>query len=155
MLDSFGRPPQEADQSWALRLREEAILLRIFLVDDNAMARAAVKKSLQQHLDWIVVGEATNGRQAVDTFRDLAPQLTVMDFLMPEMNGLEAARCLTERDPDARILMITTDPSIQLDEAARSAGIRGVCGKEAMQCLAQAIDIVMHGGTYFTQAALA
>ncbi len=130
-------------------------MLRIFLVDDNAMARAAIKMALQQHLDWVVVGEAANGRQAVETFGDLAPQVTVMDFLMPEMNGLEAARLLTERDPDTRILMITTDPSIQLEEEAKNAGIRGVCAKEEMHCLTQAIDVVMHGGTYFTDGAAA
>ncbi len=130
-------------------------MLRIFLVDDNAMARAAIKMALQQHSDWVVVGEATTGRQAVETFSDLAPQVTVMDFLMPEMNGLEAARRLTERDPDTRILMITTDPSSQLEEEAKNAGIRGICAKEEMHCLATAIDVVMHGGTYFTRRAAA
>ncbi len=130
-------------------------MLRIFLVDDNAMARAAIKDALQQHPDWEVVGEAANGLQALEKFYDYTPQLTVMDFVMPEMNGLEAARRLTEREPHARILMITTDPSSQLEDEARQAGILGVCAKEEMQCLAQAIDVVMRGGTYFRDEASA
>ena len=79
---------------------KEAILLRIFLVDDNAMARSAVKAALQHHSEWVVVGEASSGRQALDSFHRHQPQITVMDFKMPEMNGLEAARRLTERDPE-------------------------------------------------------
>jgi DNA-binding NarL/FixJ family response regulator len=124
-------------------------------VDDNAMARAAIKDALQQHPDRIVVGEADNGRQAVEKFHDYNPQLTVMDFVMPEMNGLEAARRLTERDPQVRILMITTDPSNQLEEEARNAGICGVCAKEQMNRLKDAIDVVMAGGTYFRKEATA
>jgi DNA-binding NarL/FixJ family response regulator len=126
-------------------------LLRIFLVDDNAMARAAIKGALQQHSDWVVVGEACNGRQALETFRNYTPQVTVMDFLMPELNGLEAARRLTQRNPDVLILMITTDPSSQLEEEARQAGIKGVCAKEEMNCLANAIVALIHGGTYFSE----
>lgn len=115
------------------------------------MARAAIKGALQQRPDWVVVGEACNGLQAVETFRNYAPQLTVMDFLMPELNGLEAARRLTERDPDIPILMITTDPSFQLEAEAREAGIKGLCAKEEMNCLTNAIETVMGGGTYFSK----
>ena len=134
---------------------KEVILLRIFLVDDNAMARSAVKAALQHHSEWVVVGEASSGRQALDSFRRHHPQITVMDFKMPEMNGLETARRLTERDPDARILMITTDPSSQLEEEAKKAGIKGLCPKDEMHCLENAIDAVIHGGTYFSAKAAA
>src|ERR1700693_3903553 len=114
---------------------KEVILLRIFLVDDNAIARTAVKAALEQRSEWVVVGEASSGRQAVETFRRHRPQLTIMDFTMPEMNGLEASRRLTERNPGVRILMITADPSRQLEVEARKAGIRGVCPKDEIRCL--------------------
>lgn len=130
-------------------------MLRIFLVDDNAMARAAMKAALQQHAEWVVVGEACNGREALQDFRRHQPELTVMDFRMPEMNGLDAARQLTEWNPDALVLMITTDPSSQLQEEARSAGIKGICSKEELACLETAIDAVIGGGTYFHQKAAA
>jgi len=130
-------------------------LLRILLVDDNAMARAAIKAALQRHSEWVVVGEACNGQEALETFPRYRPQLTVMDFLMPEMNGLEAAHHLKERNPDALILMITTDPSIQLQQEARRAGISGVCAKDEMDCLENAVDAVIHGGTFFGEEAVA
>lgn len=119
------------------------------------MARAAIKVALQRHLEWVVVGEACSGPEALETFRRYQPQLTVMDFLMPEMNGLETARHLKQRYPDALILMITTDPSIQLQEEARGAGIKGVCAKGEMDCLENAVDAVMDGGTFFSQKAAA
>jgi two-component system NarL family response regulator len=134
---------------------KEAILLRIFLVDDNAMARAAIKAALQRHLEWVVVGEACSGQEALDRFPRFRPQITVMDFLMPEMNGLDAARHLKQQNPDALILMITTDPSIQLQDEARSAGISGVCAKGEMDGLENAVDTVMHGGTFFNDEAAA
>jgi len=119
------------------------------------MARAAIKAALQRHSEWVVVGEACSGPEAVETFRRYRPQLIVMDFLMPEMNGLEAARRVTARNPDALILMITTDPTIQLQEEARTAGIRGLCAKNETQCLEDAIDTVIRGGTYFGEQAAA
>lgn len=119
------------------------------------MARAAIKAALQRHSEWVVVGEACSGQEALETFRRYRPQLTVMDFLMPEMNGLETARHLKQRNPDALILMITTDPSIQLQEEAKGAGIKGVCAKGEMDCLENAIDAVMDGGTFFSKKAAA
>ncbi len=130
-------------------------MLRIVLVDDNAMARSIIKAALQKNSEWVVVGVACNGRQALETFRRHRPQVTVMDFLMPEMNGLETARQLTKRAPDVLILMITTDPSSQLEAEARKAGIRGVCAKDEMHCLENAIDSVIHGDTYFSEDAAA
>lgn len=116
------------------------------------MARTAVKAALQRHDDWVVVGEASSGRQALETFRRFKPQLTLMDFAMPEMNGLEAARELTERDPGTPILMITSDPSVQLEEEAKKAGIKGVCAKGEMDGLTNAIDAIIGGGSYFREA---
>jgi DNA-binding NarL/FixJ family response regulator len=138
-----------------LRQPKEAIFLRIFLVDDNAMARTAVKAALEQRSEWVVVAEASNGRQALETFRRHRPQLTIMDFAMPEMNGLEASRRLTERNPDVRILMITVDPTRQLEVEARKAGIKGVCPKDEIRCIENAIDAVIRGGTYFPEEAAA
>lgn len=74
---------------------------------------------------------------------------------MPQMNGLEAARHLTSRHPDVLIVMVTTDPSKQLEREARRVGIRGLCPKNEIQCLLKAVEVVMDGGTYFSQDAAA
>jgi DNA-binding NarL/FixJ family response regulator len=69
------------------------------------------------------------------------------DFIMPQMNGLETARRLTQRHPDVLILMVTTDPSRQLEIEARRAGIKGVCAKNEIQCLLKAVEVVINGET--------
>jgi DNA-binding NarL/FixJ family response regulator len=115
------------------------------------MARAAVKAALQKRSDWVVVGEASGGRQALERFPRYRPEITVMDFLMPEMNGLEAAHQMIAQDPDIPVLMITTDPSSQLETEARKAGIKGVCVKGESGSLTEAVETVIHGGTYFSE----
>jgi DNA-binding NarL/FixJ family response regulator len=111
-------------------------LVRIFIVDDSATARAALKSALEQRSDWIVVGEACNGHHALATFHLHTPHLTLMDFIMPQMNGLETARHLASRHPGVLILMVTTDPSKQLEIEARRAGIKGLCPKNQIHCKA-------------------
>jgi DNA-binding NarL/FixJ family response regulator len=130
-------------------------LIRIFIVDDSATARAALRSVLEQRSEWVVVGEAFDGHHALATFHLHTPHVTVMDFLMPQMNGLEAARHLIERHPDALILMVTTDPSKKLELEARRAGIKGLCGKYEMASLLKAVETVMDGGTYFGETAAA
>ena len=124
-------------------------MVRIFLVDDNAMIRRHLREMLEQKSEWVVVGEASNGRDAVKAFSKQKPDLTVMDFLMPEMNGLEAARQLTQQDPEVPILMVTVDPSQQLEREARKAGIKGLCAKAHILTLLNAVDALLKGRTYF------
>lgn len=130
-------------------------LVRIFIVDDSATARAALKTALEQRAEWTVVGEAFSGHHALATFHLHTPHLTLMDFIMPQMNGIEAARLLNERHPDILILMVTTDPSKELEREARRVGIRGLCAKDEIQCLLKAVEAVVDGGTYFSQDAAA
>src|ERR1700735_5627782 len=111
----------------ASQRRKEFRLVRIFLVDDNATARAALRAALEQRSDCVVVGEAYSGDHALATFHLHTPHLTLMDFIMPQMNGIEAARHLTTRHPGVLILMVTTDPSTQLETEARRVGIKGLC----------------------------
>jgi DNA-binding NarL/FixJ family response regulator len=126
-------------------------LVRIFIVDDSATARGALKAALEQHSEWVVVGEAFSGHHALATFHLHTPHLTLMDFIMPQMNGIEAARLLNQRHPDVLILMVTTDPSKQLEREARRVGIKGLCGKNELQCLLKAVEAIVNGGTYFSE----
>jgi DNA-binding NarL/FixJ family response regulator len=129
-------------------------LVRIFIVDDSAMARGALKTVVHQRSEWTVVGEALDGHHALETYHHYMPHLTVMDFIMPRMNGLDAARHLKQRHPDILILLVTTDPSNQLEREARNAGIKGVCAKHEITCVLSAIEAIINGGTYFSQEAL-
>ncbi|MFZ0419767.1 MAG: response regulator transcription factor [Candidatus Sulfotelmatobacter sp.] len=124
-------------------------MVRIFLVDDNAMIRSQLRTALEKQPDWVVVGEAEDGRRAVEHWSDLSPNLTVMDFVMPEMDGLEAGRRLSRQHPDAPVLMVTIDPSRQLEQEAKKAGIKGLCKKSDLRSLLAAVEALLKGNTYF------
>jgi DNA-binding NarL/FixJ family response regulator len=124
-------------------------MVRILVVDDNPMVRAQLRNVLEKAGEWTVIGEAENGLRAVEKVRERACDVTVMDFIMPEMNGLEAARAISKDGPNNPILMVTSDPSHQLEEEAKKVGIRGLCSKSDVRCLLKAVETVLHGGTYF------
>jgi DNA-binding NarL/FixJ family response regulator len=65
------------------------------------------------------------------------------------MDGLEAARRLSKRNPEAPILMVTSDPSLQLEEEAKKVGIRGLCPKSDVRSLLKAVEALLRGQTYF------
>jgi DNA-binding NarL/FixJ family response regulator len=72
-----------------------------------------------------------------------------MDFMMPQMDGLEAGRRLSKQHPDTPVLIVTIDPSHQLQEEAKKAGIKGLCKKTDLASLFAAIEAVIRGKTYF------
>lgn len=130
-------------------------MVRIFLVDDNAMIRSQLRTAIEKQDNWVVVGEAEDGRRALESWGRHAPNLTVMDFVMPGMDGLEAGRRLTQQHPETPVLMVTIDPSHQLEQEAKKAGIKGLCKKSDLRSLFAAIDAVLNGETYFHQLAAA
>jgi DNA-binding NarL/FixJ family response regulator len=129
-------------------------VVRIFLVDDNAMIRSQLRTALEKQEDWVVVGEAEDGRRAIEHWSEHDPNLTVMDFIMPQMDGLEAGRQLSRQHPDAPVLMVTIDPSSQLEQEAKKAGIKGLCRKSDLRCLFAAVEALLKGKTYFNWASV-
>ena len=81
--------------------------ITIFLVDDHAVVRAGLRALLEAHSDFVVVGEADNGREAVRQVSQLRPNVVIMDISMPELNGLEAARQIREVCSDTRVIMLS------------------------------------------------
>jgi DNA-binding NarL/FixJ family response regulator len=121
----------------------------IFLVDDSQLIRQQAVRLLSKQDHWQLAGEAVNGREAVERYAELLPDITVMDFEMPEMNGLEAAKAILRKFPRAIILMLSVHLPGQLAVEARRAGIKGACPKSEMWCLPEAIKALLRGGTYF------
>ena len=75
--------------------------------------------------------------------------MILLDFQMPDLNGLEVARQITRLFPEIPILMVTIHLSKQLAEEARRVGIRGACAKSDVGSIVQAVDVLLHAGTYF------
>ncbi|AFK22137.1 response regulator [Pyrococcus sp. ST04] len=81
-------------------------MARILIVDDAAFMRMLLKKILTQ-AGHQVVGEASNGKEAVEKYKQLKPDLVTMDIVMPEMDGITAVKEIMKIDPNAKIIMIT------------------------------------------------
>ena len=123
--------------------------MRILIVDDSPSVRTALRKFLEQNNDWRVCGEAEDGREAVDSARQLKPDVVVMDFLMPVQDGLHAAEEITALFPDMPILLCTMFASSQLSQKARTVGIRGVLPKTNIARIGEAIGVLLHGESFY------
>ena len=124
-------------------------MIRILVVDDNPAVRRSLRGALEQQDDWRVCDEAGDGEEAVERFRKVRPDVIVLDFQMPEMNGLEAARIISRLSPETPILMVTLYLSKQLSEEARKVGIRGACAKTDVDCVVDAVGALLREETYF------
>ena len=102
---------------------------RILLVDDTAAIRRSLRFCIETETDWVVWGEAENGKQALEIVRDLHPDVVVMDLSMPVMNGLEAARRMRTIAPHVPILMFTLHAYPELVKDARKLGVKDVISK--------------------------
>jgi DNA-binding NarL/FixJ family response regulator len=130
----------------------EASLPSIFIVDDNDQFRRHLRSLIESQDDWKVCCEAADGGEAVEKYGPANPQLTVMDFNMPGLDGLKASREILAKNPDAPTLMVTVFKSSQLADEAKRAGIKGFCSKIHIDCITEAINALLQGRTYFSDA---
>ena len=120
--------------------------ITVLLVDDHALVRRGFRRMLDDDETLEVVGEASNGAEAVQLAARLKPQVIVMDCQLPEMNGLEATRKIVAAQPEAAILMLSMHSEDTLVRQALEAGARGYVLKNAMDLdLARAIKEVAAG----------
>ncbi|PAZ13922.1 DNA-binding response regulator [Streptomyces sp. SA15] len=120
--------------------------IRVLIADDQMMVREGFSVLLNAMPDIEVVGEAVNGREAVDRVRELTPDVVLMDIRMPELNGIEATREIVAADGAAKVLVLTT---FDLDEyvyQALRAGASGFLLKDASaRQLADGVRVVASG----------
>ena len=124
-------------------------MIRILIVDDNPSVRRYLRAILEQQESWRVSGEARTGAEAFEQVLASPPDLVVLDYQMPDVNGIDIARQISEMFPQIPILMVTLHLSRQLAEAAREAGVRGACAKQDIGSVVEAVDLLLHHQTYF------
>jgi YesN/AraC family two-component response regulator len=93
------------------------VKLRILVVDDHSLVRRGLVSSLEGD-EWIICGEAENGKDAVVKFATLSPDLVLMDISMPVMNGIEAVREIRKLSRSVKIVMLSMHDSLQIREQA-------------------------------------
>ena len=125
-------------------------MVRILVVDDNPAVRHYLRSILEQQSTWQVCDEARTGGEALQRVQQTPPpDLILLDFQMPDINGLDVAQQISELFPKIPILMVTIHLSRQLAEAARRVGIKGACAKTDVGSIVQAVDALLHEKTYF------
>ena len=126
---------------------------RVLLADDHALVRKGFRMILAAEADMEVVGEAANGRDAVELAEKLRPEVLVMDVAMPELNGIEATRRLAECAPQTRVLALSMHKdSVYVREILR-AGAKGYLLKDAFdRDLVAAVRAVASGEGYLSPA---
>jgi DNA-binding NarL/FixJ family response regulator len=127
--------------------------IRILLADDHAVVRQGFRMILSAHSDLEIVGEAGNGREAVELAATLRPDVVVMDVTMPELNGIEATRRLTAENPHIRVVALSMHKdSVYVREILR-AGARGYLLKDSVaDDLVAAVRAVAGGEGYLSPA---
>jgi DNA-binding NarL/FixJ family response regulator len=127
--------------------------IRILLADDHAVVRQGFKMILDAQTDMEIVGEAANGREAVELAEKLRPDVVVMDVAMPELNGIEATRRVVAALPHARVIALSMHKdSVYVREILR-AGARGYLLKDSgAEDLVRAVRAVAGGESYLSPA---
>lgn len=105
--------------------------IRVLICDDHAILRDGIKLLLNSQLDMEVVGEAIDGREAVEQARALQPDMILMDIAMPGLNGLEATKQIRRDVPDARVLVLTMYENDEYVSRMLEAGVLGYVLKKA------------------------
>jgi two-component system, NarL family, response regulator len=120
--------------------------IRILTVDDHQLLREGIAAVLESQEDMMLVAQASNGREAVESFRRLRPDVTLMDLRMPDMSGIEAITAIRAEFPDARIIVLTTYAGDAQAAAALKAGAVGYLLKNLVRKELLETIRVIHSG---------
>jgi two-component system NarL family response regulator len=128
----------------------------VMLVDDHALLRTGVANIINQEADLQVVAEASNGLEAIAAYEQHRPDVTLLDLRMPVMEGVEAVRQIRARDPQARVIVLTTyDTDDEISRALKAGAKAYVLKDISADQLIRCIRDVLSGKTYLAPAAAA
>jgi DNA-binding NarL/FixJ family response regulator len=126
-------------------------MIRIILAEDHSLVRAGLKALLERAGDIQVVGEASNGQEAIDRLQELKPDVLVMDIMMPRLNGIQAAEHIRDLKIQVHILIISMYTDKGLVHQALQSGVKGYVLKTSVsEELLLAIRTVARGETYLS-----
>ena len=123
--------------------------IKILLVDDHQILRDGIRSLVKGYDDMEVIGEAADGREALDMVEKLSPDVVIMDISMPDLNGIDATRMIINEAPDVKVIALSMHHDKQFVSEIFKAGASGYLIKDsAFDELEHALRIVMSGQTY-------
>lgn len=126
---------------------------KVLIVDDHRLLRDGLTALLNQAEDIEIVGSVPSGEEAISIFPSLKPDVILMDIMMGGMTGIEATRWIKEQDPNAKVILISSEVKKELVTAGIQCGIDGYLPKDVdLTILRDAITTVRNGGRYFNEA---
>lgn len=126
-------------------------MLRILIADDSRVVRKSLHGLLEQHPEWMVCAEAVDGDDAIDKAQQFRPDVIILDFFMPGMTGVEAARVIGRILPSVPVLIVTLYITAQLVAEAKSVGIKGAAPKSDTRQIINGVEALMHENTFFNE----
>jgi|SRR5581483_73003 DNA-binding NarL/FixJ family response regulator len=123
-------------------------MTRILIADDSEVVRRGLSLLIQQHEGWDVCGEAADGMEVVERAKQLSPDVVVLDFSMPVMNGIEAAKRIRLERPATGIVLCSMYLDEQLASIARESGITSVLSKSSVRHITNGIEAVLRGESF-------
>ncbi|MCI0708056.1 MAG: response regulator transcription factor [Ignavibacteriae bacterium] len=125
--------------------------IKILIADDHSLIRTGISTLLQSYEDFVVVGEATNGEEAVEMTRKVQPDVVIIDLSMPKMNGIEATKLIRERYPETRVLVLTMHENEEYIYQIFRSGAGGyVLKNSSREELYEAVRAVAKGEKFFS-----
>ena len=130
--------------------------IKVLLVDDHAIMRDGIRAILSLHDDIDIVGEASEGQEAIEKTRELSPDVVIMDVAMPDMDGIEATRRIRKESPNVKVIMLTQYDNKEYVLSAIKAGAAGYVPKRALGSeLVSAVRAVNRGESFLYPSAAA
>jgi len=130
--------------------------IKVLLVDDHAIMRDGISAILSLHYDIDMIGEASEGQEAIEKTRELSPDVVIMDVAMPDMDGIEATRRIRKESPNVKIIMLTQYDNKEYVLSAIKAGAAGYVPKRALGSeLVSAVRAVNRGESFLYPSAAA
>src|SRR5215468_10810212 len=127
--------------------------IRILIADDHGVVRRGLRLQLEQHSDFEVVGEASDGREALTMADKLAPDIIIMDIAMPNLNGIQATAQLVKKNPQVGIIVLSMHSDETYLTRTLAAGAKGYLLKESAEFdLERAVRAVSQGKPFFSPA---
>lgn len=124
--------------------------INILLVDDHSIVRDGIKSTLKDQKHFNIIGEAANGKDAIERVKELNPDVVIMDITMPEMNGIEAAGVISKKHPDSKVLILSMHDNETYILKSVEAGAYGYLLKDVDKDeFVKAITAIFNGEKYF------